>query len=432
MKTIIAILASLPIFLSACTPTDDGSFRPVHIKSKVDAVQPATGLVLWSDNAEDRNATYGKSISLEYAYCLPCKVVTGKQGETVQYDWSSFDGWLDEVASRNHQAVVRFRYEYPGDDSVDGNPGTTAVPDYIKGLPGYKETYNENEDGETWYADWTNTELQWFTKQFYADFNARYGKDPRIAFLELGFGHWSEYHIFGTELDPGVNFPSDEYQKEFLTYVDGVLDIPWLISIDAADNSPIVDDDELMALTFGLFDDSFMHADHEGDYNEECWDAIGEGTRWQTGACGGEISYYTSADQKNFLNPAGMYGVTWKQAAAKYHISFMIANDAPRGTYGTAKRFKEAALECGYHFQLTALSTDGGKTRAEITNTGVAPIYRDAFLAVGGVRSEESLKGLLPGKTRQIVIEKATDGRDVTIESDFILPGQTIQFDADL
>lgn len=431
MKKISAILAFLPIFLSACTPSD-GSFRPVHIKSKVDAVQPATGLVLWSDNAEDRNATYGKSISLEYAYCLPCRVVTGKQNGAVQYDWSSFDAWLGEVASRNHQAVVRFRYEYPGDESVDGNPGTTAVPAYIKALPDYHETYNENEDGETWYADWTNTELQWFTKQFYADFNARYGQDPRIAFLELGFGHWSEYHIFGTELDPGVNFPSEAYQKEFLTYVDGVLDIPWAISIDAADNSPVVDDDQLMTLGFGLFDDSFMHAEHEGDYNEECWDAIGAGTRWQTGPCGGEISYYTSADQKNFLNPAGMYGVTWKQAAAKYHISFMIANDAPRGTYGTAQRFKEAALECGYHFHLTALSTDGGKTRAEITNTGVAPIYRDAFLAVGGVRSDVSLKGLVPGEKRQIVVDKATDGRDVTIESDFILPGQTIQFDADL
>ena len=43
MKTIITILATLPIFLSACTH-DDGAFRPVHIKSKVDAVQPATGL----------------------------------------------------------------------------------------------------------------------------------------------------------------------------------------------------------------------------------------------------------------------------------------------------------------------------------------------------------------------------------------------------
>ena len=93
MKTIITILATLPIFLSACTH-DDGAFRPVHIKSKVDAVQPATGLVLWSDNAEDRNASYGKSISLEYAYCLPCRVVTGKQGGLIQYDWSSFDGWL--------------------------------------------------------------------------------------------------------------------------------------------------------------------------------------------------------------------------------------------------------------------------------------------------------------------------------------------------
>ena len=431
MKNSLTLISSLLLLASACS-RPDGAFYPVHLKSTADAVQPGTGLVLWSDNAEDRNATYGKSITLEYAYCLPCDVVTGKQGEQVQYDWSGFDAWLDDVASRNHQAVVRFRYEYPGDDSVDGNPGTTAVPAYIKALPDYHETFNENEDGETWYADWTNKELKWFTKQFYADFNARYATDPRIAFLELGFGHWSEYHIFGTPVDPGVNFPSDDYQKEFLTYVDGVLDIPWAISIDAADNSPIVDDDELMALTFGLFDDSFMHEDHEGDYNEECWDAIGEGTRWQTGVCGGEISYYTSADQKNFLNPAGMYGVTWEQASAKYHITFMIANDAPRGSYGTAERFKSAGVACGYRFRLTSLTTSVDTTVAEITNDGIAPIYRDAYLAVEGVRSKESLKGLLPGQTLKVTVPRQANPDNVTIESDFILPGQTIQFDADL
>ena len=431
MKNSLTLISSLLLLACACS-RPDGAYYPVHIKSTVDAVQPSTGLVLWSDNAEDRNATYGASITLEYAYCLPCKVVTGKQGEQVQYDWSSFDAWLADVASRNHQAVVRFRYEYPDDDSVDGNPGTTAVPAYIKALPDYHETFNENEDGETWYADWTNKELKWFTKQFYADFNARYAADPRIAFLELGFGHWSEYHIFGTPLDPGVNFPSDDYQKEFLTYVDGVLDIPWAISIDAADSSPVVDDPALMALTFGLFDDSFMHEDHEGDYNEECWDAIGAGTRWQTGVCGGEISYYTSADQKNFLNPAGMYGVTWEQASAKYHITFMIANDAPRGTYGTAKRFKEAGIACGYRFKLTSLRTSVDTTVAEITNNGIAPIYRDAYLAVDGVRSTESLKGLLPGQTRTFTVARQAHPDNVTIESDFILPGQTIQFDADL
>ena len=259
-----------------------------------------------------------------------------------------------------------------------------------------------------------------------------YKNDPRIAFVEVGFGHWSEYHIYGTPLKSGVNFPSAAYQKEFLSYLDEVLEIPWLISIDAADSSPVVGDASLMALTFGLFDDSFMHKDHEGDYNEDCWNAIGKGVRWKTGACGGEISYYTSADQKNFLNPAGMYGVTWEQASAKYHITFMIANDAPSGQYGTAERFKEASRACGYHFALTGLYANDAKTAAYVTNTGIAPIYRDAFLAVSSVRSRTSLKGLLPGDTLLVYIDKVSKGNDLTIESDYILPTQTIQFDANL
>ena len=411
---------------------DEGELVPVSIKSAVTAVQPSTGLVLWSDNARGRHSTYGESISLEYAYCLPCKVVKGKEDGKIQYDWSSFDSWLYDVASRGHQAVVRFRYEYPGSRDVDGKAGTTAVPDYIKAMEGYEETYYKNEDGPTYYADWRNAELQWFTKQFYTDFNEVYKNDPRIAFVEVGFGHWSEYHIYGTPLKRGVNFPSDAYQKEFLTYLGEELEIPWLISIDAADSSPVVRDAQLMALTFGLFDDSFMHRDHEGDYNEECWKAIGKGTRWQTGACGGEISYYTSSDQRNFLNPEGMYGTTWEQAAAKYHITFMIANDAPAGKYGTAERFKQASIYSGYNFALTELKSNASRTVARVTNTGIAPIYRDAFLAVGGLRSTVSLKGLLPGEELEVVVERPTDGSDVTIDSDFILPTQKIQFDADL
>lgn len=441
----VLIIAGLMAFACSCVEKPaqdpdsesqqlDESYSPVSITSSVDAVQPSTGLVLWSDNARERNSTYGKSIALEYAYCLPCKVVTGKKDGKIQYNWSSFNSWLDDVASRNHQAVVRFRYEYPGSRNVDGKPGTTAVPDYIKAMDDYNETYHKPEDGATFYADWSNAELQWFTKQFYFDFNAVYKDDPRIAFVEVGFGHWSEYHIYGTSLKLGVNFPSKAYQKEFLSYLAGTLEIPWLISIDAADNaySPITEDSSLLALQFGLFDDSFMHKDHEGDYNEHCWDALGQGIRWQTGACGGEISYYKSSDQKNFLNPAGMYGVTWEQAAAKYHISFMIANDAPGGSYGTASRFKEASMFSGYNFALTALYTNDEYTIADITNTGIAPIYRDAYMAVGGVRSRISLKGLLPGETRRVSVAKPTDGSDVTIESDYILPTQTIQFDADL
>ena len=39
--------------------------------------------------------------------------------------------------------------------------------------------------------------------------------------------------------------------------------------------------------------------------------------RWQTSPAGGEISYYEDKDQHEFLNPAGLYGVTWEDAAAK-------------------------------------------------------------------------------------------------------------------
>ena len=127
-----------------------------------------------------------------------------------------------------------------------------------------------------------------------------------------------------------------------------------------------------------------------------------------------------------------MYGVTWEQASAKYHITFMIANDAPGGQYGTAGRFKEASMACGYHFALTGLYVNDNSTAAVITNTGIAPIYRDAYLAVDKVRSTTSLKGLMPGDTCLVYIDKVTDGRDVTIESDYILSTQTIQFDADL
>lgn len=400
-----------------------------------------TGLVLWPDEAEDRNATYGESIQLEFSYCLPCKVVTGCDDDgTIRYDWSSFDHLLDEVASRGHQLVVRFRYEYPSGTDVDGQKGTTAVPDYIKQRDDYHKTYSKNPggDGPTYYADWSNTELQRFTLQFYADFASRYAHDPRLAFLEVGFGHWAEYHIYGTKLQLGINFPTKDFQRQFFLHMSTIADgLPWLVSIDAADDeySPVVDDDELEALHFGLFDDSFMHKDHEigtnDGYNEECWNAIGRGVRWQHGVCGGEISYYKSSDQKNFLNPAGMYGHTWEEQAAKYHITFMIANDAPGGTYGTAARFREASMATGYRFVVKECQSDGTVTRLLVTNEGIAPIYRDAWFAIGDVRSSTSLEGLLPDQEQWMEIAAPlTNSSNLRIVSDHILPTQEIEFEA--
>lgn len=428
----------LLFILCALSVTLLGQRTSITLQSQITHTQPMTGLVFWPDNAQDRHTTLGESITLEFQYCLPCKVVTGKQNGRLQYNWSWLDQILNDIASRGHQAVIRFRYEYPSGEKINGTKGATAVPDYIKALSDYHETYaaNPGGDGPTYYADWSNAELQWFTKQFYTDLQARYGNDARIAFLEVGFGHWSEYHIYGSKTQFGVNFPTKQYQSEFFQHLDTTMTIPWLVSVDAGDAaySPLQTDAAMRACRFGLFDDSFMHAEHDfsqGEgWNEQCWQWCDpQKKRWHTGVNGGEISYYTSGDQKNFLNPAGMYGVTWEQAAAKYHITFINANDATEGRYATAARVTEAGLASGYKFAVTEAETDGQNTYLTVTNEGVAPIYYDAYFAIGAVRSTQSLKGLLPGESIEVSIPALGQP---SIVCDHLLPGQEIQYRANV
>lgn len=415
-------------------------WRDVPLRSSVTHVQPMTGLVLWPHMVRELHQGYGASIQLEFAYCLPCKVVTGCSDDgTIQYDWTWFEHILDDVASRGHQLVARFRYEYPGSRDVDRHVrGATAVPDYIKVRDDYEETYNDVPgDGPTYYADWRNEELQRFTLQFYRDFAARYAHDSRLAFLEIGFGHWSEYHIYGTNLQLGCNFPSKAFQRTFLLSLPSAMQgLPWVIGIDAGDRrySPVPDDEDLLGLVHGVFDDSFMHKGHElstgHGYNERMWQASGGTAKWQAGPCGGEVSYYSRDDQRCFLNPDGMYGHTWEEQSSKYHLSFIIANDAPHGEYGTASRFREAGMAIGYRFRVTACQTNGRKTRITVTNQGVAPLYRDAYFAIGDVRSATSLSGLLPGDTLTVTIPASTAAGTPHIVSDAILPTQDIEYDA--
>lgn len=422
------------MLVSPCVDAMELDFAAVEVNRTITSVQPMTGLVLWSGH--DQMDKYTSVITLEFAYCLPCKVVTGKKDGKIQYNWSYLENILNDIASRNHQGVIRFRYENPGNKEV-GETGATAVPQYIKDLSDYNETSNNAEGQKTYYADWTNDELKWFTKQFITDFNARYKDDPRIAVIQLGFGHWSEGHIYGTKLELGVNFPSKAYQKEYFIHVANTLEIPWGMSIDGGDSyySPVAEDEELLALNFGVFDDSFMHEGHElasgSGWNEMCWDGVGKEYRWIKGICGGEISYYTSNDQKNFLNPNGMYGWTWENAAAKYHISYMLANNAPGSKHATVDRFQEAALASGYQFRVLQCVTNGSETRLSVTNQGVAPIYRDAYFAIGQHRSTMSLKGLLPQDTLKVTIPAGlSKAEDLHITSPYILSTQEIEFAA--
>ena len=440
------IAGSAIAFLASATFAAD---RSVALNKSIESLEPMKGIVFWPDQAKSQKNLQG-SISLEFSYCLPCAVVTGKTGDKINYDWSSFESMLNDIKSRGHQAIVRFRIEYPN-ETIENAPnctkdvkGATAVPLYIKANKSYSETFTKDagEDGPTYYADWKNEELKWFYKQFYTDFAAKYDKDPRIAFVQAGFGHWAEYHIYGTTLKLDTNFASKDYQSTFLQHLDTLFQkTPWSISIDAADKNytPIAGNKTLLALGFGLFDDSFMHKEHDisqgdGD-NEKNWIAL-DTTRWKKAPAGGEISYYEDKDQHEFLNPKGLYNVTWEDAASKYHMTYVIGNDAPEGSYATKDRVYEASSYAGYKFEITGYAVNKVSAAVRVKNIGIAPLYHNAYVTVKGVRSKTSLKGLLPGKEAIYTVSGIEIGDkespEPTITSDKLLKDATIPYKANL
>ena len=396
-------------------PAEYGTRIP--LQSAITHVQPMTGIVLWNTSGSNKK----EYVQLEFSYMLYNDVCKEKD----VFDWTPMDKLLKEVAARGHQAVVRFRYTYPG--------YSCAVPDYIKSWPGYEATNGKSEGRKTEFPDWRCEELQRFHMEFHRRFAERYDKDPRLAFVETGFGLWAEYHIYDGPCIMGQTFPSHDFQAEFLPKMDEWFkDTPWLFSIDAADSkyAPFHKQKELLDLRFGNFDDSFMCEDWSG-YNYSSWKFFGE-ERYKKAPLGGEFSYYTSYDQKHVLDKEGMYGRVFEDMVAKVHMTFIIGNDQPGKQ--TPERIAEAAMSMGYRFEIRDFQVkEGEKAAVRIANVGVAPIYRDAFVQVEGVRGDLNLRTLMPSDEAWVLIPcPATTASRPSIACDHLVSGQEIQYQADI
>jgi hypothetical protein len=394
---------------------EETTFRPVPLQSRITHVQPMTGIVFWEDS--EHAAT--DAIQLEYAYMKYNQVVS-RQGE---YDWSPVERALAAAARHKHQVILRFYDTYPDQP--------TTIPDYIKRLPDYQETNGLSEGKPTGFPDWSNPELQRFLFEFYTRFAEKYDRDPRLAFLEAGFGLWAEYHIYDGPMKLGKTFPDKALQAKFLEHMAQVWrTTPWLISVDAAEaqRTPLASQPDLLALPFGLFDDSFLAEEHSR-VNEKNWDFFGR-DRYRRAPAGGEFSYYTPHDQQEALAAQGPHGVSFAQDSRAFHITFMIGNDQPR--YQAMERIREAGLASGYRFKILAFTANPTASHVTLTNTGVAPLYYDAFVTVNGVRARSSLKGLQPGERREFVVASGGPAPRLSITCDRLVAGQQIEFEADL
>ena len=171
-----------------------------------------------------------------------------------------------------------------------------------------------------------------------------------------------------------------------------------------------------------------MCEDWDG-YNWSGWRFFGL-ERYKKGPAGGEFSYYSDYDQKHALDKEGMHGRKFEDLVAKVHMTFIIGNDQPGKQ--TEARIKEAAMSMGYSFEIKDFCVNEGVSASVlISNVGVAPIYRDAWVAVDGVRGSFNLRGLMPGESTWVTIDcPATKASRPSIECDHLVKGQKIEFEA--
>jgi len=408
-----ALTAVVGLLTGPRAGADDG-LKPVSLKAAVRNVQPMTGIVLWATNGAVATAP----IQLEYSY-MPYREVVSAEGT---YDWTPLDRLLEQVAARKHQLVLRWHDTYVAHK--------TGVPAFITQLPGYRLRRENSEGKPTEFPDWSSPELKSFVLEFFTRFSERYDRDPRLAFVQVGFGLWAEYHIYDGPMEIGATFPSREFQGEFLQHLSRTfVETPWMISIDAAEShGPFEMNPALRKLPFGLFDDSFNQKQH-AKWNAPNWELLGR-DRWQTSPGGGEFSFFEKRDQAEALSPKGPHGIPFEEQARRFHVSFILGDAQPN--HQSADRIRQTGQAIGYRFRVTDFRAGPDRSLVTIENTGIAPIYYDAHPAVNGTASSETLKGLLPGASRTFDLPAGGKQPQLTIQCRRLSPGQKIEFDADL
>jgi hypothetical protein len=382
-------------------------------------------MVFWTDNGTALQAL-ANNVQLEFSYLIPSDIVS----DSGIYNWSVVESVLTRAENRGHQCILRFRDTYPGVTSP-------SVPLYIRSQSGYRTQLMPVENKRTYIPDWSSVSYQNFLLEFFEKFAQKYDQDPRLAYLQVGFGSYAEYHLYKGPFAAGRTFPTKSYQETFLSHIHAkFIKTPWSISIDAADKTttPFVSNPSLKKLSFGLFDDSFMHQQHsstDAEYNRASWLFFGK-DRFLKSPSGGEFSYYTKYDQQHALDlPDGPHGRSFESFAAQYHITYMIGND--QYEFQSANRITQASMATGYKLKVTSYKTNGLVTEVKIKNTGIAPLYHDVYPCLGNVSSSTSLKGLYGNEERTCIIPLvASDSLKLQMCAPKLLPSQQIQFEADL
>lgn len=171
-----------------------------------------------------RNGRNALPYTLEWAPFPVKDVVTGHD----TYDFTKVDALLDAIASRGHQAVIRFSLDTPGKE--------TGMPQYlIDAGTDTSRTYDFYDNKRISFSpNYNDPKVQEKLLRFVATLGDRYDGDPRIGFITAGlYGFWGDEHTYpysgyvNNQNPKAINWmPSDEFRARLVEAWDEALTTP--------------------------------------------------------------------------------------------------------------------------------------------------------------------------------------------------------------
>ncbi len=277
----------------------------------------------------------------------------------------AFDAWEGSAwktpLAKDKPVVLRIYMDYPGRPS--------GIPDWLLSAGLRTHSYSEYGGGKA--PDYTDPNLQKSLLDFIRALGARYDKNPRVAYIELGLlGFWGEWHTY----PHSEMFASDAFQLKVIdAYHLAFPDKPLMArnpSYTSCKNNWIG------------FHDDMIPDDSDGS---EAWKflpsmaAAGLSNNWKVAPIGGEM---VPGAAEKYL------GDSWDEliAAVKHGHMSWIGPYSPPMVENPSPQFKDHqnALErmLGYQFRLTKFGavqeiSEGETQTISLSgiNEGVAPFY---------------------------------------------------------
>ena len=364
LKPLATMLTACLLSLAA-TAAEPAWQAQTYAPAPVD--NPLKGLVPYAGAANPDGFPH----SMEFSY-FPLSAVLKGPGT---YDWGVLERFLDQVAGRGHQAVLRFHVEYPGK--------TGSLPPYLLeqgvALTRWQRASTPPRppvDNET--PDYANPTLRRALTDFIAAFGARYDGDSRIGFITAGLlGLWGEWH----DHPRNELFADKALQQAVMdAYTQAFRRTAVLLRYPAGGADPVYVANA--ATPFGYHDDSFAWNTlaTKPHYFVAKLEAAGALDAWQTRPIGGEIR--PEAWGKVFDAEPGLAALQdFAQCVEATHVSWLMDSGMFKTANPPERRARALAQvrRMGYEFHVTqvALQQQGEQlvVKMQIENRGVAPFY---------------------------------------------------------